>query len=82
MALVAVIDTHDPVHGETVRAYVTLHPEQPAPTERDLIAFARAWVGYKAPEEIRVLEAIPLNAAGKIDRLALVQLAGGALRAD
>ena len=36
---------------------------------------ARSQVGYKAPEEIIVLDKIPLNATGKIDRVALKQMA-------
>jgi long-chain acyl-CoA synthetase len=79
--LVGVIGIHDPVHGENVRAYLTLRPEQPVPTEAELIAFARARVGYKAPEEVRVLPALPLTPVGKTDRLALRQLAADALHA-
>jgi hypothetical protein len=32
-----------------------------------LIRFARARVGYKAPEDIVVLDDMPLNATGKVD---------------
>ncbi|MCP9861024.1 hypothetical protein KBZ33_18460 [Cyanobium sp. Cruz-8D1] len=77
--LVGVIGIQDPVHGENVRAYLTLRPDQPAPSEAELIAFARARVGYKAPEEIRVLEQLPLTPVGKTDRLALRQLAADGL---
>lgn len=79
--LVGVIGIHDPVHGENVRAYITLRPDHPAPPEAELIAFARARVGYKAPEEIRVLEQLPLTPVGKTDRLALRQLAADGLHA-
>ena len=79
--LVGVIGIHDPAHGENVRAYVTLRPDHPAPPEAELIAFARARVGYKAPEEIRVLEQLPLTPVGKTDRLALRQLAEDGLHA-
>ncbi|MCP9784931.1 class I adenylate-forming enzyme family protein [Cyanobium sp. N5-Cardenillas] len=79
--LVGVIGIQDPVHGENVRAYVTLRPDQPAPSEAELITFARARVGYKAPEEIRVLEELPLTPVGKTDRLALRQLAADGLHA-
>ena len=77
--LVGVIGIQDPVHGENVRAYVTLRPDQPAPSEAELITFARARVGYKAPEEIRVLEQLPLTPVGKTDRLALRRLAADGL---
>jgi long-chain acyl-CoA synthetase len=79
--LVGVVGIQDPVHGENVRAYLTLRPDQQPPTDAELIAFARARVGYKAPEEIRILPAMPLNAVGKTDRLALKQLAADALHA-
>ncbi len=37
--------------------------------------FSRARVGYKAPEEIVVLDDMPTNAVGKVDRVALKQMA-------
>ena len=73
--LVGVVGIKDPVHGENVRAYLTLRSDQSPPSEAELIAFARERVGYKAPEEIRVLDDMPLNAVGKLDRLALRQMA-------
>jgi long-chain acyl-CoA synthetase len=66
-----VVGVQSPLHGENVRAYVTLEPAETAPTMQDLIRFARARVGYKAPEEIIVLERMPLNATGKLDRVTL-----------
>lgn len=68
---VCVVGIHDLVHGENVRAYVTLQPGAPCPELAELIAFARARVGYKAPEEYVVLKEMPLTAAGKVDRVAL-----------
>jgi long-chain acyl-CoA synthetase len=44
----------DLVHGENVLAYVALKPGAPAPTELELIDFARARVGYKGTREGRV----------------------------
>jgi len=69
--LVGVIGIHDTVHGENVRAYVELRDGVAAPDARDLIAFARERVGYKAPEEIVILDTMPLNATGKVDRVTL-----------
>jgi long-chain acyl-CoA synthetase len=67
-----VVGVHNRLHGENVRAYVTLEAvANPAPTMQDLIRFARARVGYKAPEEIVVLQDMPLNATGKVDRVTL-----------
>jgi long-chain acyl-CoA synthetase len=41
--------------------------------------FSRARVGYKAPEEIAVLDEMPTNAVGKVDRVALQQMADAAV---
>jgi long-chain acyl-CoA synthetase len=72
--IAGVVGVRDLVHGENVRAYVTLRPGVAVPTERELIHFARARVGYKAPEEVEFLAEMPLN-AGKVDRAALKRLA-------
>jgi long-chain acyl-CoA synthetase len=74
VAIAGVIGVRDLVHGENVRAYVTLKPDAPVPTEQELIHFARARVGYKAPEEVEFLAEMPLN-GGKVDRAALKRLA-------
>ncbi len=71
-----VIGVHDQVHGENVRAYITWRPNVVRPTITDLIQFSRVRVGYKAPDEIIVLDQMPINATGKVDRVALKQLAG------
>jgi acyl-coenzyme A synthetase/AMP-(fatty) acid ligase len=70
-----VIGIHDLVHGENVRAYITLREGSPRPTSQELIRFARARIGYKAPEEIVVLEEFPQTATGKLDRTALKRMA-------
>jgi acyl-coenzyme A synthetase/AMP-(fatty) acid ligase len=70
-----VVGIHDLVHGENVRAYVTLQDGVARPTSQELIRFARARVGYKAPEDIVVLDEMPLNAAGKVDRVTLKRMA-------
>ena len=75
VALVGVVGIHDTVHGENVRAYVTVKESEPVPTSHDLIEFARARVGYKAPEEIVFLDEMPLNPTGKVDRVGLKRLA-------
>ncbi len=70
-----VIGVHDTVHGENVRAYVTLRDGADRPSSADLIVFCRERVGYKAPEEIVFLEQMPLNPTGKIDRVGLKRMA-------
>jgi len=75
VALAGVVRVHDTVHGENVRAYVTLRPEADRPSSADLIVFCRDRVGYKAPEEVVVLDEMPLNPTGKIDRVGLKKMA-------
>jgi long-chain acyl-CoA synthetase len=74
----AVIGIHDLIHGENVRAYITLRPDVPQPSTAELIQFSRARVGYKAPDEIFVLSEMPMTAVGKLDRAALIQQATSA----
>ncbi len=75
VALAGVVGVHDTVHGESVRAYVTLRAEAERPSSADLIVFCRDRVGYKAPEEVVVLDEMPLNPTGKIDRVGLKKMA-------
>jgi acyl-CoA synthetase (AMP-forming)/AMP-acid ligase II len=75
IALAGVVGIHDSVHGENVRAYVTLREGAERPSSADLIVFCRERVGYKAPEEILFLAEMPLNPTGKIDRVGLKRLA-------
>ena len=75
VANAGVIGIHDLVHGENVRAYVTLTEGTKRPASQELIQFARARVGYKAPEEIVVLDHMPLTATGKLDRTYLKRMA-------
>ena len=81
VAIAGVVGVQSRLHGENVRAYVALEAGVPAPTRQDLIQFARARVGYKTPEEIIVLEEMPLNATGKVDRMTLKRMAAEGLGA-
>jgi len=73
--LAGVVGVHDTVHGENVRAYVTLEEGAEKPSRADLIVFCRERVGYKAPEEVVFLDEMPLNPTGKIDRVGLKRMA-------
>ena len=75
VALAGVVGVHDVVHGENVRAYVTLLDGAEKPSSAELIVFARERVGYKAPEEVVFLDEMPLNPTGKIDRVGLKKMA-------
>ena len=71
----ASVGVHDEVHGENVRAYVTLREGAERPTAADLIVHCRERIGYKAPEEVVFLDEMPLNPTGKIDRVGLKRMA-------
>jgi long-chain acyl-CoA synthetase len=73
--LAGAVGVHDAVHGENVRAYVTLAEGAEAPSRADLIVYCRDRIGYKAPEEIVFLDEMPLNPTGKIDRVGLKRIA-------
>ena len=75
VANAGVIGIHDLIHGETVRAYITVAEGTARPASQELIQFARARIGYKAPEEIVVLDEMPLTATGKLDRTHLKRMA-------
>ncbi|WP_172621182.1 class I adenylate-forming enzyme family protein [Microbulbifer sp. GL-2] len=75
VAEAGVVGIHDLIHGENVRAYVTLVEGAEPPQESELIVFVRQQIGYKAPEEIVFLDEMPINSAGKVDRVTLKQLA-------
>jgi acyl-coenzyme A synthetase/AMP-(fatty) acid ligase len=79
VAEAGVVGVHDAVHGENVRAYLTLKPDAKRPTAAELIQLSRKRVGYKAPSEIIFLDEMPLNATGKVDRVALKKLAEASL---
>ncbi|MGE0066246.1 MAG: class I adenylate-forming enzyme family protein [Solirubrobacterales bacterium] len=73
--LAGAVGVHDTVHGENVRAYVTLAEGAEKPSSADLIVFCRERIGYKAPEEVVFLAEMPLNPTGKIDRVGLKAMA-------
>lgn len=77
-----VVGVHDLVHGENVIAYITLKAGAVLPSLGDIIEFSKKLVGYKAPEEIVILEEMPFNATGKVDRVTLKKLAEEAHRID
>ena len=74
VAMAGVVGVHDLVHGENVRAFITLKPGVVGISLAEVIGFARARVGYKAPEEITVLDRMPLTLSEKVDRAALKTL--------
>lgn len=76
VASAGVVGLRHRLHGETVRAYITLKESAAQPTSQALIRFVRdRSAAYKAPEEIVVLEEMPLNATGKVDRVTFKRMA-------
>jgi acyl-coenzyme A synthetase/AMP-(fatty) acid ligase len=75
VANAGVIGIRDRVHGENVRAYITCTEGTERPASQELIQFARERVGYKAPEEIVVLDKMPRTVTGKVSRRSLKRMA-------
>jgi malonyl-CoA/methylmalonyl-CoA synthetase len=68
VAEVAVVGLPDPTWGERVTACIVPRPGT-APTLEALQAFARDRLApYKLPRELRLLEALPRNAMGKVQK--------------
>jgi len=62
----AVVGAPDPVNGEVVTAFVTLHPGAQA-TEDELAAFCRGrMAAYKVPRLVRLVDELPKSATGKL----------------
>lgn len=77
LAQAAVVGVPDPVSGEAGLAYVVPRPGV-TPDPEALLAWARAnMANYKVPRRISVLDALPTNANGKVDKLALRGATGG-----
>lgn len=75
VAAAVVVGVRDEMHGEDVWGFVSLvegaKPVQPG----DVIDFARKQIGYKAPDVVRIVNALPLTMGGKLDRMALKRMA-------
>jgi acyl-CoA synthetase (AMP-forming)/AMP-acid ligase II len=71
---VAVVGVPDRVWGQRIVAVVVLHPSSaPAPSSEclleELSSFcARSLADYKRPREVQVVEDLPRNALGKIQK--------------
>jgi acyl-CoA synthetase (AMP-forming)/AMP-acid ligase II len=63
----AVIGVPDARLGEVGHAYVILRADAPAVTEPELLAWCKEQMAnYKVPRRIMIVDALPLNATGKV----------------
>jgi len=75
----AVVGAPDPVWGERIVAAVTLKDGARRPSEEDLLAeiaalCAESLADYKRPREVRILEELPRNVMGKVQKHRLAEL--------
>lgn len=76
VAAVAVAPRPDPVMGEVGVAFVVARDPERPPTLQAIRRYgAEALAAYKLPEELRLIPALPLTPAEKVDRRALHELA-------
>jgi acyl-CoA synthetase (AMP-forming)/AMP-acid ligase II len=74
---VAVVARPDPVMGEVgIAVVVPSDPDRPPTLEQLRDYSADRLARYKLPEELRVVEALPLTAMDKVDRGALARQLG------
>lgn len=65
-AVIGVADTK--LRGEAVKVFVSLKPESQA-TSEDIRAFAREHLAsFKVPQQVVIIESLPKNRVGKIDK--------------
>ncbi len=73
VAEVAVIGVPDPLRGEAVKAFVVLKGNSPV-TSEELRYFAKDHLAhFKVPHTIEIMESLPKNRTGKIDKELLKQ---------
>ncbi|WP_045875304.1 FadD3 family acyl-CoA ligase [Pseudofrankia sp. DC12] len=80
IAQVAVVGVPDARLGEVGMAYVLPRTGQPRPTPAEIIAWSRdRMANFKAPRYVEIVDALPLNATGKVVRYELRDRAAAAV---
>ncbi len=80
IAQAAVIGIPDERMGEVAMAFVVLAPGSTV-TPDEIIAWSRAeMANYKAPRRVEILDELPVNATGKVEKLVLKERAGTSRR--
>jgi acyl-CoA synthetase (AMP-forming)/AMP-acid ligase II len=75
----AVVGVPDDRLGEVPAAFVVPAAGR-RPSGEDLLGWCRERLAnFKVPRQVRIVEALPLNAAGKVDKPALRDSSGGRL---
>ena len=74
----AVVGQPHPIYGEVPVAYVALHPERTVTAESMRASCAEQLTKIKVPVTITILDALPKNPVGKIDKPTLRTLAASA----
>ncbi len=83
VAAAGVVRIHDLLFGETRLAFVVFdESEEARPSEHDLIAFVRSRIGFKAPEQVVAVKALPTRPDGGPDRRALRLMVENGLSQD
>ncbi|WP_433567335.1 (2,3-dihydroxybenzoyl)adenylate synthase [Nocardia sp. CA-151230] len=77
VAAAAVVGLPDELFGERICAFIV--PSGPAPTTAELrqAMHARGVADYKLPDEVRIVEELPLTPLGKVDKKALTRTQEG-----
>lgn len=71
----AVVGVPDVRLGQRVAGFVQLTNDAPSAIQNEILAFAAAWLAdYKVPESLAIVDKIPRNKVGKIDRTALLAI--------
>ncbi len=80
---VTVVGLPDPIYGEQVAAFVVLQKAPDGKVRDEIRSYAvQKLIPHKLPSEIFILDDLPRNKTGKVDKIALKEMAAGMIRQD